>query len=822
MKNTRNPPGVFSCVHTWIIGQWYNSAYLHDLNLKTTMDQNEHASHGAVASKTKSLRGAGLLIVSILAVIIPAFALPIIGTPFYFTKFFLVFVGVVALLALFFFIALREHSFSVDVSVLRAGVVLLPIGYLVVSLFSSQPLLSFVGERVEADTFFFALIASLVAILTSVFIRNASDGLRIFTVFLFAGIFVALFQVIHVIFGGAFEFLGFTGATDNLIGKWKDLGILVGLLGSLSLVTLELVPLKFRQMVLLVGTVVLSLVVLAVVNSTVAWFLFGLVALATFISVVTRHVMLFSPSPEKKPKTGVLAGIVVVIAAVFVFFGTSISNPFANLLSVQSLEVRPSFQGTFDVARGVYEENALFGSGPNTFSYQWLLHRSPDIAQTPFWNVTFLQGAGFIPTTFTTGGILLSIFWLFFIGAIVYTILRALLFTKQQGGREVFFVTLLASLSVLYLLVAHFFYATGQALVMLMFVFVGVLLAMLRGTRMVKTVSFTFAQSQRIALTFVTAGVIILIVAAGAVYGIGRMYVAAYYHEQGLQAGNRGELDRAYEHVETATRLYPIDRHFRTLALIDVANMNALANTAEEDREALQSDFELALTRSLENTNQAIARNPARFENWMTRGTVLSFVLPSNIDGAYENTIALYEEARLRSPTSPEVDLRIAETHLTQGAVEPAKVALDEALRKKPDYTNAVLLRANIAIQENNLDEAIVSLENAAFLNPDNAQLFYQIGILHLQNENYESGALAFETALGIVPDFANAAFFLAQAYTFLGETDAARQLLEQLRERNPDQVQLTELINALNEGSNPFIPEDVLPPEEVEEETIQ
>ena len=296
------------------------------------------------------------------------------------------------------------------------------------------------------------------------------------------------------------------------------------------------------------------------------------------------------------------------------------------------------------------------------------------------------------------------------------------------------------------------------------------------------------------------------ILSAGSLYGVTRVYVSAYEQERSLLDANRGDLVSGKQHIERAIALHPLDRYYRTAALIDVATMTALsADTSTNDRDVLQEQFQAALASGLENTNQAIARNPHRFENWMVRGSVIAFVLPSSVPGAYENAIATYESARLRAPKSPEIDLRIAEVHLSQGANEEAKTFVAEALRKKPDYTSAILLRARIALQENNLDEAIESLQGALFFNQQSAELAYQLGVLHLQNEAYEDAVAAFDVALDLNPEFANAAFFLAQAYTFLGREDEALSLMRGLAVENPDNALVQDILRGLERGENPF-----------------
>ena len=756
---------------------------------------------GAARSKNTTLKFIGLCGVMVLTVFVVIGAFPFLSTPFYFTKFFVVFLITLLLLGLFIVQAFKEKKMLIESSVLYGSLLFLPCAYLIGSFFSMHTMTSLIGDRFESGTVVFIAAVSLMAILISMFVRTASDNLRILAVLLCAALGAAVFQIVHVVSGGVFSFLGFSVLTENVVGRWKDLGLLAGLVGALALVTLEVLPLQRKQSQFLIGSVVIFLVILAVTNSGVAWVLFGLVALGTFMSVAARR---FFVAEGGKTKTGIISGIAFCCAVVFLFVGGT-SSSLDRLLQIESFEVRPSIQGTFEVAKSVYSEHPVFGTGPNTFVYQWTQHRPDSISETPFWNVTFTQGSGFIPTNMTTGGILVILAWLFLIGSLCYTAVRTLFFIREEQ-KEVFFVQLLTVLGVVYLLLAHTFYATGQGLTILLFVFVGLFLASLRGSPLVKKTTISFTSSQRFAVLFVMFVALIGILSAGSLYGVTRVYVSAYEQERSLLDANRGDLVSGKQHIERAIALHPLDRYYRTAALIDVATMTALsADTSTNDRDVLQEQFQAALASGLENTNQAIARNPHRFENWMVRGSVIAFVLPSSVPGAYENAIATYESARLRAPKSPEIDLRIAEVHLSQGANEEAKTFVAEALRKKPDYTSAILLRARIALQENNLDEAIESLQGALFFNQQSAELAYQLGVLHLQNEAYEDAVAAFDVALDLNPEFANAAFFLAQAYTFLGREDEALSLMRGLAVENPDNALVQDILRGLERGENPF-----------------
>src|SRR3989344_1806236 len=112
---------------------------------------------------------------------------------------------------------------------------------------------------------------------------------------------------------------------------------------------------------------------------------------------------------------------------------------------------------------------------------------------------------------------------------------------------------------------------------------------------------------------------------------------------------------------------------------------------------ASQDAFRAALTGAIAAARQALAYNQNSFENWITEGAVYSAVVPTGIDGAYENALAVYGEARKRNPLTPEIDYRIAQIEAAKGNRDAARAAAEASIALKADYTPAILLIAQLA-----------------------------------------------------------------------------------------------------------------------------
>ena len=750
----------------------------------------------------KSFLNISTKLILALVFFVPVLVIPISNFPFQFTKTTVVLVVTLILLGLFLKKIVHEKQINFFFSPLLISFFALPIVYLISSIFSSQPGASFYGYQLGTDTFGFILFG---VVLVSLILVNLTKKSQIFLVLmsiLVSAIVVYLFQLTQVFFGAPLPVASLNNPIVNLVGRWNDLGVFAGLIGSLSLLAIESFPLQKREKVIVLATFLISTFFIVLVNLNEVWVLFGVVSLAVFIlSLAKGH---FSELNKISfSLSTILAGLGLLLSVFFLFFGGGAATRIQNTFGINALEVRPSIEGTLDVLSGVYKESPIVGSGPNTFSSNWLLYRPEGVMQTPFWNTNFGTGSGIIPTSFVTGGILVALGWVAFSLLLIYTIFKAL-FSAGSGSGRSYMLTAITALGSFYLLVIHYVYSPSQSLTILFFIFFALFLSSIRDTNLMKLISLSGVDSPRVSFGFMLGAVFIGILSLGILYDTGKTYLSILNHEKAIQLANSGNYEESSRYIERAISLRAQDRYYRTASLIQVSKLNSVVQGGASSEEA-QTDFQNALAGAIQYTGFAIQNNPDRFENWFARALVYATVVPLRIDGAYENALATLEEARIRSPKSPEVDLRLAEVHQAQGSSELARNAIAVALDKKADYTQAILFKARIELSEGELDEAIESVRGAVFFEPQNPVLLYQLGILFLQDENYSDATSAFELALQSQPDYANAAFFLAQSYSFLDRIDDAFNIMDQLSILNPGNETVLGYRDQLADGINPF-----------------
>src|SRR3989344_316764 len=426
--------------------------------------------------------------------------------------------GLIVAFLLFLLEIWREGKLDIPWHPLILVVVLLPLVYLSSALMSIPSSLSLFGYNFEVGTFGFILLGSVLLVIISVTFTGISRVLQALTALLASFSLVAIFVAIKIVSGGLPVWGIFFGNTANPIGSWTDLATILGLLSILSILALGMVAMKKPFRLLSYGVFALSTVLLAIINFTTV-FIFTLgasIILFLYFSMVERH---FSSSSETLPQTPTqpifkITFLPIVLGVVSLIFlinpnisstRGSLSNVVADTFGVSNTEVRPSFSATLSISKAALSENALLGSGPNTFSQDWLIHKPAEINTTPFWGVAFPFGVGFIPTQVASTGILGIVLWFAFFVLLIILWVKALVNIPES--RVVRFALVSTFLTLLYLWATSFLYAPSFVVLTLAFIFSGLFVAISREIGIVSSRTIVF--SQNTAVNFVSTLLII-------------------------------------------------------------------------------------------------------------------------------------------------------------------------------------------------------------------------------------------------------------------------------------------------------------------------
>lgn len=753
---------------------------------------------------------------SILALIffLPLFFIPSFIFPLGIAK--LILLTLLTLAAFFGFLVdvFRRGDIAFPKTWLLASVAALPLVYLASALMGDAPALSLFGYAFEISTFGYMLFASFLLVLTTVIFSKRSRILKAYKAFVLSLGALILFALVKILSGGDLLVLKtFAGAAGNPVGAWTDYAVIFGFGAILTLFALTMLQVSKRVKMFLYGVFALSLTLVAVLNFKTAWILVliaSLIALVYFLAV-ERHVAAGeNHSRERAPR---LAIILFAISIVFVLNPTisstygSIGNTLSGVFGVANTEVRPSLSATFDVAKPVLKENALLGSGPNTFQRDWLLYKPAGINTTTFWNTAFPFGAGFIPTQLASLGILGVLAWTVFLA--FFLLLGMVMLRRNHEAKEDRFILVSSFTLALFLWLAAFLYVPSIVVLTLAFILTGLFVASAVSAGVVPVREIVFARNAATSFVSSLAMVLIFVGAVAIGFVVFQKTVSLVHFQRAVVLANTegSSLEDIERSITRALALRGEDIYYRSLAEISFGKARVIGSNESLGAEERIAQFQAAMSQGISAAQAAAAVSPSNYENWVLLGSLYESLVPEPlaVEGAYESARAAYLEAKKHNPSSPEIPLLLARLEFGKKNIEGVRTHIAEALALKENYAEAYFLLTQLELSVSNTAEAIRSAETGALLSPGNAGVFFELGLLKYSNEDWTGAAGAFIEALRITPEYANAKYFLGLTLENLDRHDEAVRIFEELAATHPDNTEVATILGNLREGRAPL-----------------
>lgn len=740
--------------------------------------------------------------------LLPVVVLPSSTTPLLYTKVFIAAFGILGTFLAFAAARLRQQNISFPRIALLGLVWLVPLAYLLSTLFQGDAAVSLFGERLSTDSFFFISLGSLMLTLVALVVNSRARILTLYVTLLAAAVLVAVFELFIFFAPGLLAALGVSLTTLSIIGSLNDLALFFGLIAILSLVSFTHLPLTVALRAALTLILGSALFFLAVVNLTFLWYVVGIFALTLLVFSIYRSNM---PSADAKGPSqssfSFAAALVLAFSIMFVVGGDSLRNTVASAVTVGELDVRPSWRSTMEVGSAVLGDDLLFGAGPDRFDVAWSAYRPSAVNVTPFYASDFRTAIGFIPTSFVTTGLVGILAWLVFLGSFVYLGVRMFLSDIVRGddGLKNYY-RLSAFLGALFLWVVAILGAPSPVLLVLAFAFTGIFIAAIRissGTANEWAIEFQKAPKVGFAVTLVLT--VAFLGSIVAMFGTVERFMAETYFQRALAAGNQdGDLEQASEYVSRALTLRQVDVYLRFTSSIAVTKTRLLlAETS--DPEAIRERFQANLQDAIQNARQATERDGNDYNNWSHLGGVYAAVVPVGIEGAYESAVRAYDRALELRPNAPQIMLARATLERASGNAEESRVWVERTLEARPQFSEAIFLRAQLEIAEGNVDAAIQSVQAATVLNSTNPAGFFQLGLLQYSKGAYPQAIEALTRAVELNPVYANARYFLGLSLYRIGDVEGALEQFEAVQQTNPDNTEVSDLITNLRAGRAPF-----------------
>ncbi|MBP9855890.1 MAG: tetratricopeptide repeat protein [Candidatus Pacebacteria bacterium] len=673
---------------------------------------------------------------------------------------------------------------------------------------------SLIGTGVEPDTFLSVFMLALLASLIPLVWTSRREIFNTLLVVSSLTLIVAIFQILLLL--GNFTTLDiFNNPVVNLIGKWNELGIFMGLGLIVSLCFIEFLPWRQTKLltILTISTFTLSLLSAFIINFNLAWLLIALIAALIFL------IKLFTTTDYTRfhPRRFLtLSSVVVVIALILFWFGqvgnttrlfgtpfdlgTTITN-LNNRLGIQMLEVYPSWEGTWMIAKSALNSNPILGVGPNKFSNEWFRARPISVNDTPFWQDDFRYGSGLIPSSVVTGGLVTLATYILLLGTVIVAGWR--LWRRRQTLEPlVFKLGIITWLVTVYLWAFSVIYIPGITIVSLTFFFTGLLIVALneRGPEVSparEEKAWLMWLRKWVAVFGTTVGVVVVLILLALVL---QSVWSSINYGRALKAAINGDLPKAEVLLSRAVSLNHNDLYYRSLADLDLAFMNELFQMKDLKPEEAQARFQTILSAAIGNAQDAKDYNPTNYLNWTFLARVYESVVPLKVEGAYQEALKSYNEAKRLNPSMPSVWLDLARLEVAAGNNTAAREYLDQALKLKRNYTEAIFVLAQLDSATGNLNRSIALAEQGTQVSPGDPVSFFGLGLLNYQAGNFTRARDALEQAVRLNPNYGNARYFLGLSYDALGANARALEQFKILLTAN-NTAEIKQIVTNLEAG---------------------
>ena len=751
-----------------------------------------------------------------LVFLLPIFFLPISGLYYDFSKNILLSLFVIVTFILSIFLWIRQGKVVLPKSKIFMALLFLVAVYSFSSLLSGVFTGSFFGTGNEVASAYEIFILSITTFLFTAYFRTEKHLFSIFVALFASSFFVFLFQIFHFIFPGISIAGLFPTKTATLIGSWSDFGIFSGVVAIVSLIALEKLPENtFVNRKFLYAFLAVSLFFYSISIFTGSWIILALIT--TFLSVYfffdrisslkTRNISI----AEKWLATP--SFVVAVISVVMIFSGTFVNAKLFGAMNIPPVQdVRPSWSGTIQIFNGMFKEDikqSVFGVGPNRFFIPWQKYRPVDINYTPWWNVDFNEGAGTIPTSIITVGIVGAIAWIIFLLSFIIGGIHNLRKKLNHASPRGQFIALSSFVIALYIFAVAFFGGVGAVPFILGFIFTGVFLGALSSFGSPKVREYFYTGDPKKGFVIM----VLLLVLLGLSVFIGYRGVArtrSYFaNHNAIVLGQAGNYQESNAEFKKAISLAPSDSYYRSFSALNSYQATGLITRTDLSADELRSQFGVSFQGSVESAKVAIAVDDANYLNWLTLANAYSILVPLGIQGissdAYTQAKISLEQASKRNPYNPQIFYMQARLALANKQTGVAVEYLRQSLSLKSDYNDALLLLAEIEESKGNLKNAITILENSPTVSLSDPTMLFQLGYLRYKNGNYDTAVTALEKAVSITPNYANAKYFLGLSYFEFGRRADAIQQFKDIEKLNPDRTDVAQMIRNIQNGLDPL-----------------
>ena len=656
------------------------------------------------------------------------------------------------------------------------------------------------GSYFEPQTAGFFAIMALVMSVPLVLQRSKVMSLKALLALGASSTIALLYTFVRIfVESNALTLKSFGTVTTSPVGSFNDIAIFAGLTVIISLITLLQLPLKRSLQFGLMALIALGLAIMGVVNFFNLWIVVGFFSILLLVYIFSRDTLFGRIEDEEKSTVSavVIAStmLVVVVSIVFVVAGDYLGARISDATGVNYLEVRPSMTATIDLARGVYQEDLLLGTGPNKFVDAWRMFKDQAINETIFF--------GFVPTLFVTLGILGGLAILAFHAFYIYSGYRMLLRGNSTDPFWYYF-GIVTFVGAVFLWGMSYIYVSGPTILLLASLLTGLSFAAYQALVPAETKTIALVSSRRRGFFLMMLVIVAITAAVGALFTLGKQYVAqAEFTSARTTAKSTEEFE---QRTQVAYEQYKDDVFAGSVAqarLLTLRELLAVENPTKEDQDRFVNTARAAVAAA----EEAIRLDESNPEAHATLANIFILLSGVGFEDAENRANGKLEDARWRDPQNPSYDMMAAYMAVQLNDSNQAREKIKQALALKNNFSEALFLMAQLDVKDGNIQSAVDTTRQIITLEPNNPTRYYQLGVLLAANKDSDGAIEAYQEALKLDTNYANARYMLALTYLDAKRLEDALRELRIVRESNQENEQLKSLISQLETTGLPTAP---------------
>lgn len=572
--------------------------------------------------------------------------------------------------------------------------------------------------------------------------------------------------------------IGFNPANFlNLIGESSEflaiycVAMMVLLIGIIFSENYENDSNKLRQWLYKI-ILFLSIALLIIINFSIAWLCLLLGGLLYIIAeLLIKRTM---------SKRIIYIFLLTILASIFLFIFNSNYKVVDKELPT---DIRLNYKSSSFVSWQTLKNNLLLGSGPGTFFYDYSLYRPSNFNNAEFWELRFNKAHSHILEMLGTIGILGFLSYLIFISSFIFL---AVIFLKNNNARD-HGLALTLIMALLILILAQFLYLSNTALLFLFWLFLSLLMVLLRETGIKGFINLNLTINESFSKLVV---VIAILISTGLFILMGyelKFWVAEYNffksNESNLIKATMLNPYRYYYQVKLA-KYYLNEIKDEMIKPASSRNIDEINNYISKSINAAQTAVRV-------QPNSVIAAE--------TLGMIYRDI-SSLVKDSEPLVIQAFDRAIKLEPTNPVLVTELGKAYLKANMLNEATATFLKALELKGDYYEAKFGLAKVYARKDKINEALGLLEELSNIYEDE-NIYYEMGRLKYNKGETNQAIEDFKKVIEINVSHSNALYSLGLAYELLGEKEEALEYFKKVLELNPGNVEIEDKIMKYSEN---------------------